>query len=71
MKMLENNTKEKRKVHRKRAKAKSKFIQVKQIIEEAQFLDKGFFFPYQLDFRGRIYPKATLLHHKVLIMQEH
>ncbi len=52
----------KAKVHRERAKAKSKFIQVKQIREEALFfLDKGFFFPYQLDFRGRIYPKATLL----------
>ena len=52
----------KAKVHRERAKAKSKFIQIKQIIQEAQFfLDKGFYFPYQLDFRGRIYPKATLL----------
>ena len=50
------------KVYKDRAKSKSKYIQVKQIRDEAQFfLGKGFYFPYQLDFRGRIYPKATLL----------
>ena len=49
-------------VYKERAKMKSKFIQVKKILEEAKdFLDKGFFYSYQLDFRGRIYPKATLM----------
>mgnify|MGYP003331294008 CR=1 FL=1 len=44
------------------AKAKSKFIQVRQIQEEAKlFLDIGFWYPYQLDFRGRIYPKSPML----------
>lgn len=51
------------KVHADRAKQKSKFIQVRQIMEEAKMLiDKGgFFYPYQLDFRGRIYPKPAML----------
>ena len=51
------------KVHSDRAKQKSKFIQVRQIMEEAKMLiDKGgFFYPYQLDFRGRIYPKPAML----------
>ena len=50
-------------VHSDRAKQKSKFIQVRQIMEEAKMLiDKGgFFYPYQLDFRGRIYPKPAML----------
>ena len=51
------------KVHSDRAKQKSKFIQVHQIMEEArQLMNKGgFFYPYQLDFRGRIYPKPAML----------
>ncbi len=51
------------KVHADRAKQKSKFIQVHQIMEEArQLMNKGgFFYPYQLDFRGRIYPKPAML----------
>ena len=49
-------------VYKERAKAKSKFIQVRQIQEEAKlFLDIGFWYPYQLDFRGRIYPKSPML----------
>ena len=51
------------KVYSERAKSKSKFIQVRQIMEEARMLmDKsGFFYPYQLDFRSRIYPKPAML----------
>jgi len=51
------------KVYSDRAKSNSKFIQVRQIIEEAKMLiDRGgFFYPYQLDFRGRIYPKPAML----------
>ena len=49
-------------VYKERAKAKSKFIQVRQIQEEAKlFLEIGFWYPYQLDFRGRIYPKSPML----------
>jgi len=49
-------------VHKERAKMLSKYIQVTKILEEAKdFLDKGFWYSYQLDFRGRIYPKATLM----------
>ena len=49
-------------VYKDRAKAKSKFIQVRQILEEAtDFLDKGFWYCQQLDFRGRIYPKSTMM----------
>ena len=49
-------------VYKERAKSKSKYIQVRQIIEEARLLlDRSFFYPYQLDFRGRIYPKPTML----------
>jgi DNA-directed RNA polymerase len=51
------------KVYSDRAKQNSKYIQVRQIMEEAKMLlDKGgFFYPYQLDFRGRIYPKPAML----------
>ena len=51
------------KVYSERAKQNSKYIQVRQIMEEAKMLlDKGgFFYPYQLDFRGRIYPKPAML----------
>ena len=51
------------KIWTERAKRKSKWIQVKQILAEAEMLlDKGgFFFPYQLDFRGRVYPKPSML----------
>ena len=49
-------------VYKERAKAKSKFIQVRQIQNEARdFLELGFWYSYQLDFRGRIYPKSQLL----------
>ena len=49
-------------VYKDRAKSKSKYIQVRQIIEEARLLlDRSFFYPYQLDFRGRIYPKPAML----------
>lgn len=49
-------------VYKERAKMKSKYIQVVKILEEAKdFLEKGFWYSYQLDFRGRIYPKATLM----------
>ncbi len=50
-------------VYKDRAKSKSKYIQIRQIIEEAKhFLnEEGFFYPYQLDFRGRIYPKPAML----------
>jgi len=49
-------------VYKERAKAKSKFIQIRQIREEAKvFLDRGFWYPYQLDFRGRIYPKSPMM----------
>ena len=59
-------------VYKERAKAKSKFIQVRQIQEEAKlFLEIGFWYSYQLDFRGRIYPKSPCYHHRVLTMQEH
>ena len=51
------------KVYEGRAKQNSKFIQVSQIIEEAEMLlnKGGFFYPYQLDFRSRIYPKPAML----------
>ena len=51
------------KVYSGRAKQNSKFIQVRQIMEEAKMLlDKGgFFYPYQLDFRSRVYPKPAML----------
>ena len=51
------------KVYSNRAKQNSKFIQVRQIMEEAEMLlsKGGFFYPYQLDFRGRIYPKPAML----------
>jgi len=51
------------KVYSNRAKQNSKFIQVRQIMEEAKMLlDKGgFFYPYQLDFRSRVYPKPAML----------
>ena len=49
-------------VYKERAKSKSKYIQIRQILEEAKkFLDIGFWYPYQLDFRGRIYPKSPML----------
>ena len=49
-------------VYKERAKSKSKYIQVRQILEEAKyFLGIGFWYPYQLDFRGRIYPKSPML----------
>lgn len=50
-------------VYKLRAKSKSKYIQVRQILEEGAMLlgRKGFFYPYQLDFRGRIYPKPAML----------
>ena len=49
-------------VYKERAKSKSKYIQVRQILEEARLLlDRSFFYPYQLDFRGRIYPKPAML----------
>ena len=51
------------KVYSDRAKQNSKFIQVRQIMQEAEMLlnKGGFFYPYQLDFRGRIYPKPAML----------
>ena len=49
-------------VYKERAKVKSKYIQVSQILETATlFLEQGFWYPYQLDFRGRIYPKSQML----------
>ena len=49
-------------VYKDRAKSKSKYIQIRQILEEAKtFLLRGFWYPYQLDFRGRIYPKSPML----------
>jgi len=49
-------------VYKDRAKSKSKYIQVRQILTEAELLlDRSFFYPYQLDFRGRIYPKPAML----------
>ena len=49
-------------VYKDRAKSKSKYIQIRQILEEAKkFLERGFWYPYQLDFRGRIYPKSPML----------
>jgi len=50
-------------IYKKRAKSKSKYIQVRQILAEAEhFLNQGgFFYPYQFDFRGRIYPKPAML----------
>ena len=51
------------KVYSDRAKQNSKFIQVNQIMAEADMLlgKGGFFFPYQLDFRSRVYPKPAML----------
>ena len=51
------------KVYSDRARQNSKFIQVRQIMQEAEMLlnKGGFFFPYQLDFRSRIYPKPAML----------
>lgn len=57
------------KIYRQRAKSKSKYIQVARIIEQADyFLEKGeqtaihgLWYCYQLDFRGRAYPKSVLL----------
>ena len=51
------------KVYSNRAKQNSKFIQVRQIMEEAKMLIEkgGFFYPYQLDFRSRVYPKPAML----------
>ena len=49
-------------VYKERAKSKSKYIQVRQILEEARLLlERSFFYPYQLDFRGRVYPKPAML----------
>ena len=50
-------------VHKAIGQSMSKFIQVRLIMEEASMLlDKGgFFYPYQFDFRFRIYPKPALL----------
>ena len=50
-------------VWQSRAKSKSKFIQINQIVSEATLLKdrKEFFYPYQLDFRGRIYPVPSQL----------
>ena len=49
-------------VYKDRAKSKSKYIQVRQILEEARLLlNRSFFYPYQLDFRSRIYPKPAML----------
>jgi DNA-directed RNA polymerase, mitochondrial len=54
---------EAQKVYKNRAKSKSKYIQINQILAEAEhFLNcGGFFYPYQFDFRGRIYPKPAML----------
>ena len=54
---------EAQKVYKERAKSKSKYIQINQILAEAEhFLNcGGFFYPYQFDFRGRIYPKPAML----------
>jgi len=51
------------KVYTNQARQRSKFVQVSRILEEAdELLNKGgFFYPYQLDFRGRIYPKPAML----------
>ncbi len=51
------------KVYKDRAKQKSKYIQVRQILAEAdKFINRGgFYYPYQFDFRGRIYPKPAML----------
>lgn len=56
------------KVYTARAKSKSKWIQVKKIIHQADtFIKLGketgisFFYPYQLDFRTRVYPKPVML----------
>lgn len=51
------------KVYKERAKSKSKYIQVRQILSEAEYFlnGDGFYYPYQLDFRGRIYPKPAML----------
>ena len=54
---------EARKIHESIHKSKSKYIQVVRIVEEAElFLSvPEFYYPYQLDFRSRIYPKPAML----------
>ena len=50
-------------IYYQQIKLKSKFIQVhqiKRIVEMYIKLDKGFFFPQQYDFRGRMYPKPAM-----------
>jgi DNA-directed RNA polymerase len=57
------------KVHRLIAKSKAKWIQVKMILEQAEYFIKmgrvigqdSFWYPQQLDFRGRVYPKPVML----------
>ena len=49
-------------IYKEQAKSKSKYIQVRQILEEANLLkDRSFFFPHQIDFRSRGYPKPAML----------
>ena len=50
-------------IYRQRANGKSKWVQLKKILEIAELFLKyqGMFYPYQLDFRGRIYPKSALM----------
>lgn len=50
-------------IHYQKVKLQSKFIQVHQIkaiVERYRKLNKGFFFPQQYDFRGRLYPKPAM-----------
>ena len=52
----------------------SKFIQVRLVMEEATVLQNigGFFYPYQFDFRFRIYPKPAYCSvHSQQIILEH
>lgn len=48
--------------HSEKSRMKSRWIQLKLVVTEAEyFLDKDFYFPYQYDFRSRIYPKPSQL----------
>ena len=54
---------EAKKIHEKVHQSKSKYIQVRRIVEEAElFLGTSeFYYPHQYDFRSRIYPKPAML----------
>ena len=52
-----------RAIHQKKGKLKSKWIQTHRILEEATTLKNftQFYYPQQLDFRSRVYPKPAML----------